>query len=75
MGTLFHAFDDLLTFGTVIILAMIVGGVLVILTMVADSVWLLRAAHQQHEEEDGRPGWVATIRRWRHHERQLKKSA
>ncbi len=74
MGTLFHAFDDLLTFGTVIILAMIVGGVLVILTMVADSVWLLRAAHQQHEE-DTLPGWVATIRHWHRHERQLKKSA
>ncbi len=74
MGTLFHAFDDLLTFGTVIILAMIVGGVLVILTMVADSVWLLRAAHQQHEE-DGQPDWITTIRHWRHHERQLKKSA
>ncbi len=74
MGTLFHAFDDLLTFGTVIILAMILGGVLVILTMVADSVWLLRAAHQQHEE-DTSPGWMATLRHWRHHERELKKSA
>jgi heme/copper-type cytochrome/quinol oxidase subunit 2 len=73
MGTLFHAFDDLLTFGTVIILVMIVGGVLVVLTMLADSVWLYRAAHQQHEDE-AQPGWVATIRQWRHHER-LKKSA
>ena len=74
MGTLFHAFDDLLTFGTIIILAMIVGGVLVVVTMLADSIWLYRAAHQQHEEE-AQPGWVAMIRHWRHHERQLKKSA
>jgi len=74
MGTLFRAFDDLLTFGTVIILAMIVGGVLVVLTMLADSVWLYRAARQQHEEE-ARPGWVATLRHWHRHERELKKSA
>lgn len=74
MGTLFHAFDDLLTFGTVIILAMIVGGVLVVLTMLADSVWLYRAARQQHEDET-QPGWVAMVRHWRRHERQLKKSA
>ncbi|HSB74936.1 MAG TPA: hypothetical protein VLC12_04755 [Terriglobales bacterium] len=75
MGTLFHAFDDLLTFGTVIILAMIVGGVLVVLTMVADSVWLFRAARQQHEEEQAHSGWLASVRHWRQHERQLKKSA
>jgi heme/copper-type cytochrome/quinol oxidase subunit 2 len=74
MGTLLHAFDDLLTFGTIIILAMIVGGALVVLTMVADSVWLFRAAHQQHEEEP-QAGWLATLRQWRHHQRQLKKSA
>ena len=74
MGTLFHAFDDLLTFGTVIILAMIVGGALVVLTMIADSVWLYRVAHQD-EEQDAKPGWLATVRHWRHHEHQLKKSA
>ncbi|MGE5206331.1 MAG: hypothetical protein ACM3PW_12000 [Chlamydiota bacterium] len=74
MGTLFHAFDDLLTFGTVIILAMIVGGALVILTMIADSVWLLRAAHQQHEENP-QPGWLAGFRHRPHGESQLKKSA
>ena len=74
MGTLFHAFDDLLTFGTVIILAMIVGGALVILTMIADSVWLLRAAHQQHEENP-QPGWLAGLRHRPHGESQLKKSA
>jgi len=74
MGTLLHAFDDLLTFGTVIILAMIVGGALVILTMIADSIWLFRAAHQQREEEP-HPSWLASFQHWRHHERQLKKSA
>ncbi|HLK31794.1 MAG TPA: hypothetical protein VKT29_01810 [Terriglobales bacterium] len=74
MGTLFHAFDDLLTFGTVIILAMIVGGVLVVLTMLADSVWLYRAAHRQ-EDQDAQPGWLETVRHWRRHERELKKSA
>jgi hypothetical protein len=74
MGTLFHAFDDLLTFGTVIILAMIVGGALVVLTMIADSVWLVRAAHQQHEG-DAQPGWLATFRHRSHGENQLKKSA
>jgi hypothetical protein len=74
MGTLFHAFDDLLTFGTVIILAMIVGGALVVLTMIADSVWLYRTAHQD-EDQDVKPGWLATVRHWRHHEHQLKKSA
>jgi len=42
--------------------------------MLADSVWLYRAARQQHEEE-ARPGWVATLRHWRRHERELKKSA
>ena len=74
MGTLFHAFDDLLTFGTVIILAMIVGGALVVLTMIADSVWLYRAAHQD-EDQDAKPRWLANFRHWRHHEHQLKKSA
>lgn len=74
MGTLLHAFDDLLTFGTVIILAMIVGGILVVLTMIADSVWLYRAAQRQAEEEVP-PGWLATFHHWRHHQRQLKKSA
>lgn len=74
MGTLFHAFDDLLTFGTVIILAMIVGGVLVVLTMIADSVWLYRAAHHQ-PQDDPQPGWLATFHHWRQHQRQLKKSA
>lgn len=74
MGTLFHAFDDLLTFGTVIILAMIVGGALVVVTMIADSVWLYRAAHQD-EEQHAQSRWLATIRHWRHHERELKKSA
>lgn len=74
MGTLFHAFDDLLTFGTVIILAMIVGGALVVVTMIADSVWLYRAARQD-EEQHAHAGWLANIRHWRHHERELKKSA
>jgi hypothetical protein len=74
MGTLLHAFDDLLTFGTVIILAMIVGGALVVLTMVADSVWLFRAARRQDEGEP-HSRWLASFHPWRHHERSLKKSA
>jgi heme/copper-type cytochrome/quinol oxidase subunit 2 len=74
MGTLLHAFDDLLTFGTVIILAMILGGALVVVTMIADTVWLYRAAHQD-EEQQAHSGWLTAVRHWRHHERELKKSA
>jgi hypothetical protein len=44
MGTLIHAFEDLLTFGTIVIVAMVVGGILVILAIIADSVWLIREA-------------------------------
>ncbi|HKU23791.1 MAG TPA: hypothetical protein VJQ50_22450 [Terriglobales bacterium] len=73
MGTLFHAFDDLLTFGTVIILAMIVGGIIVVLTMVADSVWLFRAARQQHDE-DAQPGFLEAPEP-REHEHHLKRPA
>ena len=47
MNTLFHS--DLLNFGTIIIVVMIVGGVAVALTMCAESVWSLysRKADQQ----------------------------
>lgn len=73
MGTLFHAFSDLLSFGTLIILAMIVGGVVVVVAMLADSVWLFREAHRMHEEDAG-PGWLARIRPG-HGEKQMKKTA
>lgn len=73
MGTLFHAFSDLLSFGTLVILAMILGGVVVVLTMLADSVWLLREAHRLHDE-DAPPGWLTRIRH-AHGEKQLKKTA
>lgn len=73
MGTLFHAFDDLLTLGTVVILAMIVGGVVVVLTMLADTVWLFRAARHQHQQ-DAQPGFLGAGEP-PHQERQLKKSA
>lgn len=52
MKALFHG--DLLNFGTIIILIMIVGGILVALTMFADVVWSFRQRHadQQHERHD-----------------------
>lgn len=73
MGTLFHAFSDLLSFGTLVILAMIVGGVVVVVAMLADSVWLFREAHRL-DDEDANPGWLTRIRH-PHGEKQLKKTA
>jgi hypothetical protein len=49
MNALFHG--DLLNFGTIIILVMIVAGVLVAVTMCAESAWefRLRSADRQDE--------------------------
>jgi flagellar basal body-associated protein FliL len=43
--------SDLLNFGTIIIAVMIVGGVLVALTMVAQSVWSIRRRHADQNDE------------------------
>jgi hypothetical protein len=54
MNALFHG--DLLNFGTIIILLMIIGGVLVALTMFAESAWAIHRRHaDQHDEEPGPP--------------------
>jgi hypothetical protein len=51
MNTLFHS--DLLNFGTIIIAVMIIGGVLVALTMFAESIWLHRGRDDQRDEQTG----------------------
>jgi hypothetical protein len=54
MNTLFHS--DLLNFGTIIIVVMIVGGVAVALTMCAESVWSIhRGRADQQDEQTGPP--------------------
>lgn len=52
MNTLFHS--DLLNFGTIILIIMIGGGVLVALTMAGNSAWrMLRRTDRQDEQADG----------------------
>jgi hypothetical protein len=53
MNTLFHG--DLLNFGTIIILLMIVGGVLVALTMFAESTWEIRRRRADQQDEQTGP--------------------
>lgn len=51
MNTLFHS--DLLNFGTIIIALMIVGGVVVVLTMVGDNAWrILYHTDKQDDQAD-----------------------
>lgn len=49
MNTLFRG--DLLNFGTIIILVMIVGGAVVALTMFAESAWQMRSRRQDREND------------------------
>jgi hypothetical protein len=42
---------DLLNFGTIIILVMIVGGALVALTMFAESAWQMRSRRRDREND------------------------
>jgi hypothetical protein len=74
MGTLFHAVEDLLTFGTIVIVAMLAGGLLVILAIIADSVWLVRERHRAHQDED-QLYLLESIPQQRHRAAQLKKTA
>jgi cell division septation protein DedD len=50
MNALFHS--DLLNFGTMVLIIMIIGGVLVALGMIAQSVWSIhrRKADQQDDQ-------------------------
>ncbi len=51
MNALFHG--DLLNFGTIVLIIMISGGVLVVLRIIGDSVWrMLRHSDQQDEQAD-----------------------
>ncbi|HTM90171.1 MAG TPA: hypothetical protein VL155_18345 [Terriglobales bacterium] len=53
MKALFHG--DLLNFGTIILIIMIGGGVLVALTMCVQSVWSIRRRRaDQQDEQTGR---------------------
>ena len=74
MDALFHAFQDLLTFGTLIIIAMVAGGMLVILAIIADSVWLVHEARREHQEGD-ELYLLDTPRAQRRRAAQLKKTA
>jgi hypothetical protein len=49
VNTLFRG--DLLNFGTIIILVMIVGGAVVALTMFAESAWQMRRRRQDREND------------------------
>jgi heme/copper-type cytochrome/quinol oxidase subunit 2 len=53
MSDLFHS--DLLNFGTIIIVVMVTGGVLVALTMVAQSVWSIRRSRADQQDEQLEP--------------------
>lgn len=53
MHALFHS--DLLNFGTIILIIMILGGVVVAITMFAESVCEIRRHHaEDHDERTGR---------------------
>jgi hypothetical protein len=49
MNALFHG--DLLNFGTIIIIVMIVAGLAVVLTMCAESVWSIHRRHADRQDE------------------------
>jgi heme/copper-type cytochrome/quinol oxidase subunit 2 len=53
MNTLFHG--DLLNFGSIVLIIMIVGGVVVGLTMFAESVWEFRRRRADRQEEQTGP--------------------
>jgi hypothetical protein len=67
MNVLFHS--DLLNFGTIILIIMIGGGVVVALTMCVQSVWSIR--RDQQDEQTGRIGPKPNERKGEH----LSKSA
>jgi len=71
MNTLFHG--DLLNFGTIIILLMIVGGVLVALTMFAESTWEIR--RRRADQQDEQTGPLGPKPKEREHEPHFPKSA
>ena len=51
MNTLFHS--DLLNFGTIVLIVMIGGGILVVLRIIGDSAWrILRRTDRQDEQAD-----------------------
>lgn len=53
MKTLFHG--DLLNFGTIVLIIMIGGGVLVALTMCVESVWSIRSRRADQRDEQSGP--------------------
>jgi hypothetical protein len=70
MNALFHG--DLLNFGTIVLIIMIGGGVLVALTMLAQSVWSIHCRYaDQQDEQTGRIGPKPNERKGEH----LSKSA